>query len=417
MKKTFSLPLRLSAAVLTLCLFLPLAGCAKKPENLMAAVTPQSISVLTPDEAFTAAQERLALGLIRQELKNHPAENVLVSPLSLTAVLGMLMNGAAGETRAQILRALSGDQSAEECNRMLAGILRTLQKSDEIHLSSAMFLNRSRKISVKRDFLQVNADYYNAPLQRLTFDAKGREIINQWVSKETNGKIDTLLEQLDPETLSVLISTLYLQSGWHEPFSAQETAKGSFTAADGTPRTVDMMHQRKVSCIVAQDYTGIRKELGASGLVFAALLPAEGQAPETVLQKLSEGTDLHKALTPDTRYEAEVFLPRFAVSYNTCLNEAVRSLGITDAFDAARADFSAAFDSRQPIDSILQKTTLTLDENGVIASAATAATTIGIAAPKQTTVLTVRFDRPFVYLIFDPATHAVLFAGVQNSIR
>ncbi|NLB43130.1 MAG: hypothetical protein GX815_12930 [Clostridiales bacterium] len=171
--------------------------------------------------------------------------NVLISPASVYLALGMTYNGAGGDTRQAMAEALSAaSMSPEEFNeacRDYISILRTMGEKTELSIANSVWYRN--EFPIAKDFLQTNANYFDATAQSLDFnDTSVVKTINSWVDKATKGTIDRIVEEIKPETMMYLINAVYFKSDWQIPFDGSNTRKKDFNLANGKIST-DFMNR------------------------------------------------------------------------------------------------------------------------------------------------------------------------------
>lgn len=179
-----------------------LSGCGGK-RNLMQGITPAAVSDTADISGGADAASDLALRLLRQEMETG-ASNVLLSPLSILCALSMTANGASGETLAQMEQVLG--LPVESLNAYLLACRKALpdEKKCRVSLANSIWFRDDDSLTVEKDFLQTNAAWYEADLYQLPFDGAACTAINNWVSKETNGMIPEILQEISPDDAMLL---------------------------------------------------------------------------------------------------------------------------------------------------------------------------------------------------------------------
>ena len=422
--------LSLLLAVLTLLSF---ASCKRislvaLPENLVAAYQRQATKALEEDEQLrretilTDYGWRLYGELLGEVV---PGENQLFSPLSLEFALCMVANGAKGETRSEIERAIG--LSVEELNETLCGILERVEncKFGTMLLANSVWMKNDGSFTVKPEFLQAVADYYNAQVYRAPLDATTCDQLNAWVKEYTKGMIPHLLDSIDPSTVMLLVNVLTFDQKWETPYENSQVEKNqAFTNYDRSETKVTMLRSSETRYVEGYGFTGFIKSYEADyDILF--LLPDEGRDIYEAMGALS-GKE-YAAIRLWRELSSEPFLPTASVkipefssdcTYDDLIPPVART-GIELAFNEENADFSELGESSLGniyIGMILQKTHIELDRNGTKAAAATV---IGMknTAAMPTEVREVILDRPFGYVIFDRTTGTPLFLGITATIE
>ncbi len=407
------------------CLLAGTAGCRKEASvkqvqaaDLMEGIRPGDVSERAADEAFLRSQADFAVKLLQQ--CQNGSDNVLISPLSVMLALSMTANGAAGNTLAQMEALLAGEHTQQELNEMLYAYVKGLPSRKEARLqiaNSIWFRDDAGRLTVEEDFLQTNADYYGASAYRAPFDAQTVKDINLWVQQETDGMIDEIVSEIPQETVMYLINALAFDALWEQEYKSDGISEDSFFAADGREEKVTMLHSTEGRYLENGAVTGFIKDYQGGAYRFAALLPNEGQTPQDYIRTLT-GEELLGTLAGAKEEAVMATMPKFSCEYEISLNEALRALGISDAFSGSRADFSRMGSSTQGnlhIGDVLHKTYLEVTEKGTRAGAVTKVEMTDEAG--AFTEHRVVLNRPFVYLILDGRTNLPIFIGTVETVR
>ena len=335
-----------------------------------------------------------------------------VSPLSLQIDLGMLLNGANGETADEICRTL-GYKAGElaEINAWSKLMLTELPKMDkktELAMANAIFYNKT--ISLKKPYRNTVSDAYAATLEALDFSqSKSVDIINGWCSKQTKGMVPKVIDQISPSYLAFLINAIYFKSQWTAQFDKNATVSEAFTTESGNTIDVPMMKMAGASFQFGkkEQFQFIQLPYGNGAFAMTILLPAKGHTVKDITALLAK-EGFSAATVP---VEVDLWLPRFETKYHIKLNDLLISMGISQAFNPFAADFSALSDTPSYVDFVQQDAAIKVNEEG---SEAAAVTVIGMR--KNTSVggnpgVVFHADHPFLYLISETSTGAILFAG------
>ncbi|MEG0944839.1 MAG: serpin family protein [Oscillospiraceae bacterium] len=410
------------ALALALILTLTACGTAVPPEtgDLMEGVRQNQITPIAlesqPDNVGdkTEVLTDFSLHLLtRLNLE----ENTLISPLSIASALAMVANGGDGETLEQMEGVLGTDVA--ELNEFLYAY-RTLLPSDEkyrVNLANSIWFRDDPALEVHPDFLQKNKDYYDAAIYRVPFDDSTKKAINDWVKEKTDGQIEKLMEQAPPrDGVMYLINALSFDAEWEHIYEDTDIRPGKFTAQSGEKQASEMMNSQEFCYLKLPNGTGFTKPYADGKYSFVALLPDEGVSMSDFTASLSGEAVLY-TIKNASQEMVSAAIPKFSFAYSRQLNDVLGQMGMTDAFDANRADFSGLGTCREGnlfISQVLHKTKITLDEKGTKAGAVTAVEMrCGAAAvePKQ-----VILDRPFYFMIVDSALSLPLFMGTVNSL-
>lgn len=365
-------------------------------------------------------------GILRQD----GSGNLIVSPYSISQALAMTYAGAQGETAAQMADVMhfTLDPSAlPAAFQMLDGnlVARGSAGADpdrgypprSLRIANGLWGEQTFPFST--DFGNRLAEYYGAGLQPVDFmnDPEGaRQTINSWVAEHTENRIQDIVPQgaVTSDSRLVLANAIYFYGGWLFTFGEERTENGDFTLVDGSTTSVPFMHQQEFFSYAAGDgYQAIELPYAGSQFAFTVILPDAGQF-DTVEQRL-DATMLGTVAGQLQGRELVLSMPKFEFDASVSVAKALQSLGMTDAFDPLRADFSGMLGADAPdplfIGDVLHKAYIGVDENGTEAAAATAVIMAAGAAAPSDEPLEVRIDRPFIFLIRDTQTGAILFMG------
>ena len=299
---------RIAALVLAACMALPLFGCGSKltAQSLTEGVTARTIDThidLTDDS--TAVMD-FAAALLRQTTKE---EGVLLSPVSLLYALGMTANGAGGTTLSQLEKAMGMDR--DTLNDYLYTYRMSLpENTKKCKLSLANSLWVRDIFRVEDSFLDNCVSYYDAEVYRSAFDEAMKNDLNHWVSNQTDGMIDKLLEQAPSErTMLYLVNAVCFDAKWKKPYEKDDIQKGAvFTAADGTRQTADLLWSQESLYLSDDNTTGFMKYYDGGRYAFVGLLPNEGVSITDYVAGLTGGK-LHALLNDPQHGTVEAAIP------------------------------------------------------------------------------------------------------------
>lgn len=350
------------------------------------------------------------------------SDNVLFSPYSIAVALAMTRIGAKGETAVQMDRVLHADRvgpfdpafnGLDQALAKRAGTYTIENEKVPLELATANRLYGQRNFAFSPTFLDRLSGYYGAGVGIVDYikaTEAARKTINQWVSDRTKTRIPELIKQglLDTLTRFVLVNAIYMKARWLVPFDTKNTTASAFHRLDGSDTNAQLMHLGVESFAYGKGagYQAVRLPY-VGGLSMVVILPDSGAFAsfDTSLDaaKLAQITD-GLASKP-----VKVSLPRFTFRDPTLLKPALSALGMPIAFSDS-ADFSG-ISPEEPLQiaEVVHEAFIAVDEYGTEAAAATAVIGRASAAPSQPIEFTV--DRPFLFLIRDDETGAILFMG------
>jgi len=339
-----------------------------------------------------------------------------VSPMSLQFLLGMILNGAQGAT-AQEIAGVLGTRSEETgaFNDYGAALLAQLPERDpgtRLTMGNAIFLNQVAKL--KPSYVQKMDSLYHATVENLDFlDGEGSlDRINGWCSEQTNGLIPSVIDKVDPAMMAYLLNAIYFKGVWVEPFKKDMTKDRPFHLATGAEKPVPMMSQlKKIAYGENELCRSVRLPYGNGAFAMTVFLPAEGRTLKEVTDALDAGRwdEIRKS---QYREKVDLWLPRFESKYHVKLNDILSDMGMPRSFKNGKADFKAMSEQASHLDFVQQDAIIKVDEEGAEAAAVSSAgMMLTSAAPEPPKIVVFHADQPFLYLITESTTGAVLFAG------
>ncbi len=397
-----------------------LTGCAASGgvKNLTDGVNAADVTL--PEVTDYTMIGDLGAGLM-QYAAAQEAENPVLSPLSAYLCLAMLMPGANENTKAEFEKILGADW--DYVSALAADIAAQLEKtggSTKLDLANSIWTDDDKAV-IEEEWLKTVKAYFGPDIYSADLPSDGAlKAINKWVNDKTNGMIPKLHdENYDKDTIMVLLNALYMKAEWAHKFDAESTYDREFTKADGSAVTVPFMNMYEAyeSYIKTEDAEGIMLPYDDGRLAFIALKPgsgdARGYASSLTGAKLKELIAAAKADTFVT-----VNMPKFSTGYSVYLTDALKAMGMTDAFDPDLADLSGAgrgVDGPLYISYVFQKVKVDVNEEGTEAAAVTEIATAERCALPADEPIVLTFDKPFVYAIVDTETGVPLFAGVMEN--
>lgn len=339
----------------------------------------------------------------------------IISPLSMQFLLGMILDGAQGQTADEICRVLGyGAGEVEAVNEYCLSMLKQLPELDKkttLSIANAIFVDDGWPL--KDAYKSTVGQYYQAEVSNLDFhdSAASLQAINGWCSDHTNGLIPKILDDVNPEMLAYLLNAMYFKSQWKEKFQKSDTANERFTDEVGAQFPVPMMKQEKSHGYAENDiYQAVRLPYGNGAFSLYVFLPRGkyNLADVTASLKKSNWDDVRYGLYSRT---VDLWLPKFETKFNIKLNDILSAMGMPAAFDSEKADFRAMSDFALRLSFVRQDAVIKVDEEGseaaVVSSAGMEKATA--VAPEMPVVF--HADHPFLYLIAEASSGAVLFAG------
>ncbi len=411
-----------SKIFVALCAFsLITCRAADKYANYNGAGGAQPTEITRPNNSATmnsklaAASNAFGFDLFQQLQRQAANKNVFFSPLSVATALAMTYNGAAGETKNAMARALKIEgMNHAELNRESAELLKALKSSDpKIELAIANSLWARDGVRFNEDFLARNRQFYGAEISSLDFsDPQSVATINRWVSEGAKGKITKIIDRIDPQQVMFLINVVYFKGQWQKRFEKTLTKAQPFHLPGGQQKPVPMMAQSGDYLYHRGDkFQAVSLPYGKGGVSLYLFLPDPGSSLDDFLKGLSH-RKWEEWINNFSDTPGDVKLPRFKLDYEKTLNESLKAVGMGVAFNAREADFSGIRPERDLyISEVKHKAVVEVNEEGTEAAAATSVGVSITSARQPPERFTFIADRPFLMAIRDSQTGAILFMG------
>jgi len=380
-----------------------------------------SLSALSAEEDYIASQNAFTFTFVNALGK--PESNICVSPYNIAGALELAYFGAANSTKAEIGSMLHLPMMSD------TALADTIKKTDDYLGRSA---TNAKALAVDTSFLptdyylQLVKDKLGAEAFEVNFSKRPKEAcesINNWASKNTQGRITNLLEpsNITSNTKLVLLSSIYIKAAWQQPFEVGLTQDAPFKTISGDVKQVSMMQQTKNMRLYENDdlqvvWRDLEQKNGEQArLEVVIAVPKNGDSLQTVSKGLSN--ELVKLWDKDSEEKyVQLFLPKCSIRTRVSVKAPLQSLGMVQAFTES-ADFSALSPKNDlMVSDVLHSAFMQLNESGIEAAAATAVTMVtrSALAPKEPPVV-VRADKPFYVFIREKNKGLVLFVGLIGS--
>ena len=395
-----------------------------KAKNISFLPQAEPISLKYPEKI--KSENQFALNLFKKAILDDSRNgnvNTFVSPLSVNLALNMLVNGADGETKEEILKTLeSGGFSIDQINEHSKELSKALTSVDpSTTLSIANSIWPSIIFPVKETFIQTNINYYDAEVNPLDFtsnDALGT--INKWCADKTKNMIPKALDELSEDTQLVLINALYFKSNWSRnyEFDEDQTKKEPFYAVNSLIEEVDMMHKTDAYLYKSNSYASFLKiPFGNYAFDMVIILPDEDKTMQEVIDNIENDLSWTTNKNMDWK-EINLSLPKFKLDFSYKMNEYILpEMGMKIPF-THNADFKGISDTDLLITKVIHKTAIEVKESGAAAAAITiilGETSTGHDTPEPKRI-DFNVNRPFIFSICEKSTGSILFIGKINRI-
>jgi serpin B len=383
---------------------------------------------LEPGDLNQLVEGNTAFALDFYHAVKEEQENFIFSPHSLSVAFAMTYAGARNNTAVQMAQTLHFNLPGQRLHAAFNALdlaLNSRGQGEKDHVGTDFKLNivnaawTQEGYPFLQDFLDILAVHYGAGMYILNFisDPEGsRQTINNWVAQKTEDKIKELLPQGSIDSLArlVLTNAIYFYGAWAIPFDEDLTGSGNFYLADGDIVSVPMMSfsqrtkgSETLRAVVLDGYTAVELPYKGKEISMLILVPDRGRF--FGIEQALDANLIDQTIESLTSWDLDLLMPKFKYESEFQLKDTLSQLGMPEAFDPDYADFTGMTSPRELfIQEGYHKGFISVDEKGTEAAAATAVVIGFTAAP---TPLTVTIDRPFIYLIRDIRTNAILFIG------
>jgi serine protease inhibitor len=367
-------------------------------------------------EKLASANTGFAFDLLKQIAGEQPGTNIFISPFSVSTVLQMVANGAAGDTKAEMQRVLkTTGLPAETLNAAVKDLNQLLNSQTNVILNLANAIWYQEGFHLKPGFVSDNQNFFAAKLAGVDFGKpKSAQTINDWADTSTRGKIKEVVQfPFPPLTRVILANAIYFKGKWDRPFDKQATKDHTFNVlSGGTPKQVPTMWQHgHFNYQQGDGFQAVQLPYAGGRLQMYLFLPDTNSSPAKLLAELNAQTWQSKILPGFRDRDGTLAFPRFKLDYDVTLNEPLKALGMRQAFGSS-ADFSAMADEPLFMSEVKQKSFVEVNEEGTEAAAVTTVTMRAEAVFRPEKPFEMIVDRPFLFMIGDDSTKSILFMSV-----
>ncbi|KAM5129320.1 uncharacterized protein ACMZJ9_019817 [Mantella aurantiaca] len=364
-----------------------------------------------PLQKIVPGNIKFSFSLYAYLAEKYPKDNLWFSPMSISLLFSMLSVGAKGQTRDQMYNALGFNMSAiseEDINRGFQNLLQVLNEPNtdlELSSANAIFVDQHAKLVEK--FSEDLKNFYKSEAISMDFqDGEGAKTqINSYVEKKTNGKIKDLLQSLSPQTLLVLINTIYFKGTWVNAFNEAGTRERDFHVDENTIVKVPMMTMSEYFHVaILQEMGCVVVDVPYKGNTSAILiLPDKGKLQE--VERAVRNVSMQQWAELMRPMKIRLSIPKFCLSATLNLKNELPHLGMKDVF-SGHADLSGITGDHVEVSEAIHKAVLSVDEKGAEAAGASAVVITKLSGPFQ-----VIANRPFLLTLLHKPTDTILFTG------
>lgn len=383
-------------------------------DSMIINMLPQTRAIeLTQDQkAFVEKNNDFSFNLYRAINEADSKSSNITSPLSVTYVLGMLNDGAAGVTSKELTQLLGFGDNKQAVNEYCKSLIEQAPVADpSVVLKIANIVAANQNMTLLDAFCKDMQDYYSAEVASLDFSkTSSLDYLNSWCKEKSGGMIPSIIDELNPQDLLILMNAVYFNATWTEKFDEKDTKQEAFTKADGSKETIPMMQRKaRIQYNESDMFTAISLPFGSGDKwSMRILLPKEGKTTTDVINCLN--SDLWgKAFWQNAQVDIKV--PRFTTKSDIVLNSMVAKLGAPSVFNPDAADFSLISKNQKGlfVSLLKQKAAIEVTEKGTKTTAVTVAEMMG--ADMVVDKGNFYADHPFVYIIQEASSGAIFFIG------
>ncbi len=402
---------RLHIYLLTVALIAFLPGCEKDDPDPVSG-QPAALVLTEKSAKVLDAGQRFSFELFKEVYALSGRDNMMISSLSTSYALGMTYNGSAGSTRDAFRDVLHfgelDDAAVNEGYKELMGQLVQLDKQVEFSIANSIWYKLG--FSVLDDFISTNREYFDAAVEELDFSDPGaRDVINAWIEDKTNDKIKEMLDYIPSDVVMYLVNAIYFNAKWKYQFDPKETTPGDFHLRDGSVSQAEFMKVNGAfNHLAGKGFTAVELPYGDSAFSMVVILPDINSSLDALVDVLDEEGWESLLANPGVQ-NVQIEIPKFKYGFKSLLNDPLINLGLGVAFGGG-ADFSRiASGGGLQISRVIHQTFIDVQEEGTEAAAATIVEIRETASPGGAAFF--KADRPFLYVIRENSTSAILFMG------
>lgn len=411
-------------ATLCFCLLM-LLSCDDDDKNVKYMLPPAATVQMTAEQkAMVAKSNDFSFNLFREVYRQHQTESqgqksMFFSPIGATFMMGMLAEGAEGETQREILKTMClDDATAREISRMCEVLIDDAPEADRqvtLEIANAIYTNKGYE--PKKEYKECMDEYYDADVRSLDFsNAESLNAINNWAKDETNGKIQKVIDRLSSDAVAYILNSIYFNAKWTNQFDREDTKTETFMTENREAHQIEMMNNNAIVKCAANDVMSMVCLPYGSGTVWNmyVLLPNEGKTVDDVLGCLNTESWMNvcKGLK---NMQLNLKMPKYSTLSSIELKAPLTALGMNNAF-SPNAEFGKITSSKNIyFNSMAQHAQINVTEEGTEMVAVSTGDLSSLGGGADIFGTGEFFaNRPFVYIVTENNTQAIFFAGVYN---
>lgn len=386
---------------------------------MLAFLSGCSQEIITPEFDYNLKSARVietnnefGLELLKTVFDTEEKANVMISPASVSIAMGMAYNGAEGSTMDAFEEVLNYEgltrEEVNEITRELIHVLVTNLNGNLLEIANSLWYDE--RFPVEPEFIKLNSHYYDAGVNELDFrSTEAVNTINDWVSENTHGKIDEIIDSIDPAVMMILINAIYFNCVWDIEFNPDDTHQANFYGEDGSIKgEVDMMYlESSFKVAITDSFKAVELPYKNGKFSMYLFLPSEGSSVNQLVEKLDGATWNTWIAGFNEMEDFKVYMPRFEFEFERSLGDDLKEMGLDIAF-TEQADFSGISAIALYIADVIHKTYIKVNEEGTEAAAVTG---VVMEVTSINPMNEIRLDHPFLFAITENSSKSILFMG------
>ena len=375
-------------------------------------------------ELMDKEYRRYCFDIFSQTIRDYGKEdNIMISPASIMMAFDMVAAGAKGDTLKQLTDLFAAGQGPLTQQAYAASLMDKINGAKDVDFSCANAVWTNKELlgdAVNGDYIKYIQETFLAEYSVRTFDNKAVDEINDWVYDHTDHMIKKVVNNLNPDTVMVLVNAISFDGKWAVPYEEYQIEEGDFTKYDGSTQEVTFLNDNLSAYYDTDKATGFIKAYEGGEYSFLAILPKDEKISANEFAKNFTAKDFEKFINSVSYdYDVHTKMPEFKSEFEFLMNGTIKNLGAGNVFDSSVADLSGIAGNPGDlfVSQVIHKTYIELDANGTKAAAVTAimvdANGIAFDVPE---VRYVECDRPFVYAIVDTESMTPIFIGTVNEV-
>lgn len=388
------------------------ASCEKQDSN----VTREPINLTTEQKQIVSSSNSFGLNIFKHVYSNaEEGKNIFVSPLSMSLALSMLYNGSATITKDELQQGLGyvglTDEQVNISNRDLIKALINADPKVKMEIANSIWYRNT--FQAKQSFLATNKDFLNAEVRSANFDNATKNAINSWVSDATHDKITSIIDEIPNDAIMYLINAIYFKGIWKYTFDSKNNQMLDFTMLSGSKKRCEFMVQEGTFETLKNElFTAVNMPYGDGNFSMMVFVPNADKTNKDIIEALNQQNWATWNNSLKRVDKLKIYFPKFKFSYKNTLNDELYALGMKSMF-TDDADLTGINETEDIyVSEVKHKTFVEVNEEGTEAAAVTSVEiklTSAITEP-----LEIKADKPFIFVIKEKQSNALLFMGILN---